>query len=79
MNILYYLIILISIKKIFSNENDKYKIIINKISNYNILSDEELIHINTLPKDELFKIIKLYNNYINEITTIFNYELFNNS
>lgn len=78
MNIIYYLIILISIKKIFSNENDKYKIIINKISNYNILTDEELKYINILPKDELFKIIKLYNNYINEITKIFNYELFNN-
>lgn len=76
---MYYLIILICIKKIFSNENDKYKIVINKISNYNILTEEELIYINTLPKDELFKIIKLYNNYINEITTIFNYELFNNS
>ena len=56
-----------SIKQIYSyliyNNYDykKYKLLINKICNYKILNIDDYIFINTLPKDKIINIIKIYN------------------
>jgi len=41
--------------------DDKYDIILMKIGDYIVLNEEDINFINTLPKDKLINIIKIYN------------------
>jgi hypothetical protein len=43
------------------NEKNKYQLLYHKIRTYQVLSEDELKYINTLPYNELIEIINIYN------------------
>lgn len=51
------------------NENKYYQLTIN-IRNFEILTDNDILFIENLPKDKLLEIIKIYNLHITNIIPI---------